>query len=147
MTTFSKTEDSYSSVQEGFCLLGHNVTWTGIKVPTSQLWGLKNIIPYFNNLFNKTHYLQSNACFPNIFLMFEHFKLFWCVRSFSVIARTNHTALPWTARIEAVVAAVRLYTVATSWRCQLTVSILVSISTCEIRLVQTVISSNSHNCP
>jgi len=42
----------------------------------------------------KTHYLQSNACFPNFLLMFEHFKLFWCVRSFSVIARTNHIALP-----------------------------------------------------
>jgi len=94
----------------------------------------------------KSHYLQSNACFPNFLLMFEHFKLFWCIRSFSVIARTNNTALPWTARIEAVVAAIRLYTVATSWRCQLIVSILVSISTCEITLIQTVTSSSSHNC-
>lgn len=89
-------------------------------------------------------YLQSNACFPDFLLMFEHFKLLWSVRNFSVTRRTNHTALPWTARIEAVVATIRLNTAATLWRCQLTVSFLVTISTCVGKFNY---GNLSYNCP
>lgn len=89
-------------------------------------------------------YLQSNACFPDFLLMFENFKLLWSVRNFSVTRRTDHTALSWTARIETVVATIRLNTAATFWRCQLTVSFLVTISTCVGKFKYVNLSNNNN---